>query len=466
MGEPIDRIISKLAPIDVALLLRQADRGDALDKDARDRVNENIIALYDAVSVSGPAKLLELINATDGARRTKLGFALRTIIIAPTGLRQATGTVGLRNQLQQVETRLASAVLELARVREEKQHEIDGLTADLELADLTRSTGDEEDEDDDTALTYLTNPGTLYITRIAWTQATNLVKRWRLEQNPEKEKGRAFVEWLQTQRLTDISATSVLRLLQRATFFDNDWIDPAVIHGAVTKETTKELLRAASVAARNIDEDKALEVSDVKREPTMTHVVYTQAQWPAVVLSLHVFNEANWSASPLDYMRWLNADERRQQLLALLSAGAPQDRESLLRGLSDSSIAYFDQVVQEAEDQLARNTYDFVPVPRQWVLTQLTDALSLIDEKLPELSKMLETEELQHSSVYLETLEKLQKMRKQLAVDWLSRLSKVAMEHLVDEAMVNDTATNRSAIVETFDYMLTQLDTVRVKWNL
>lgn len=470
--EPIDRLLARLEPEYTRNTINAAATGGSINPATITHIRDTLSSVYTSVAVSGVSDLLAIGNTTDKERRLELGKKLADLA-PPKPRRQGRGEEGsaptgaMRLRLLTAQTQLKQASDELDNVRKEMQIEIDLLRAELDAKECAEDEdddkdGDGDDGDDDEPLT---DPVNLYITQVAWRQAIDQVRQWRPEGiSGTREEAEEFVSWLDIAQIGDKTAAAVLRLLQRAVDFDADWIDPSVALGSRTSDEMVAFLRAATVKARSYD---MLDVVHVKREDTMTHIVYTQDSWPAVIASLRVYNTDNWAPQPIDYLRWLNEDDKRRQLLALLSSGSPVPTE-ITRPLSDASGRFLELVIQEADDQLKQNRFDFIPVPLQWIKAQLKDVLKLLDDELPNLTAKITTDQLQSTEVYEATLARLQEIRKQLAADWLMRMSYSALAELVDDAMSNDTDDNRPAVVAAFDRMLDELNSERrvtsVRW--
>lgn len=472
--QSIDQLVAKLDPASVALLIQSAQRLQQAPPRAANAVRDKFLDVYQAVSVSsGRPALLQLSDLDDLKSRQQLATQLSKVISAAPAVQQGGTISSLRRQVTDLEEQLKLAREETSSVRESLQREIDSLEVALELAE--HAGHDDEDEDDDDGADHTLPPPTttLYITRLAWKQAIDYVLQWRkLPGNPGTD-ATAFVDWLYAQAAIDEGAKSSMKLLQRATDFDADFIDPQLGPDAKTPDETRKLLREASVHARQGEYEQFM-VADTLREPLMDHIVYSQELWPAVVAAMHVFNADHWGGTPEQFLWWLQSsgDDRRRQLLALMSAGAPINKQDLVGKLPDSSQSFFERAVQAAEDRLRANQLDFVPVALPQLMAQLTDALRIIDDELPALSKQLSTAELQSSAVYNRALQRLRTIRKQLAVDWFMRLGTAEMTQLIDRAMKNDTDDNRKAVVDSFEKMLATLSaemigsTGPVKWVL
>lgn len=472
-AQALDKLVAKLDPVSVAVLIQSAQRLQQAPPRAATAVRDQFLNVYEAVSVSsGRPALLQLSELDDLKSRQQLATGLSKIISAAPAVQQGGTISSLRRQIEELKEQLKLARDETATVRETLKREIDGLTVALEFAEHA---GHDDDEDDDDGDDHTLPPPTttLYITRLAWKQAIDYVIQWRKLPGNAGTDATAFVDWLYAQAVTDEGAKSSMKLLQRATDFSADFIDPQPGIDARTPDETVALLREATVQARQGDYEQ-FPVSDTLREPLMDHIVYSQELWPAVVAAMHAFNADHWGGTPEQFLWWLQSsgDDRRRQLLALMSAGAPINQADLIGKLPDSSQSFFERAVQAAEDRLRANQFDFVPVPLPQLMAQLTDALSIIDKELPALSKQLSSTELQSSAVYNRALQRLRTIRKQLAVDWFMRLGTAEMTRLIDQAMKNDTDDNRKAVVDSFEKMLATLtaemigSTRPVKWVL
>lgn len=457
--QPIDTLIGRLEPARVSALVQVARRGGEPTQSVVDALRDAIETILTAVSTSERSVLMQLVDATTIKERRELASKMHSI--APEITKRST-EISQRERIAELEGQLAMTREEAAKTREELQKEIDGLQTELELRELMPSEKEDdksEDDDDDEDENNELIPGdtNLYITRLAWDQAIQYVMQWRLSAS-DKTDAKAFVDWLHVKIIEDRGALATFRVLQRAAGeFDLDWIDPRLAFGQETPEETRELLRRATTVALTGEYGVDIGVVVPVREPYMTHVVFTHEAWPAVIGSLRLFNADNWHARPIEYLRWLHADDKRKALLALMSWGAPLDSGSLLAGLPESNQRYFEQVVQLADDLRKDNKFDFVPVPLAYVRAQITDALRLMDDALPKLQAELTPEQLQATEVYTKTYRNLVTLRKQLPIDWLNRLSRASLQALVDDSMINDTERNRWAIVETFENMLVAL---------
>ena len=475
--QPIDLFIARANSSDVALVLNQAKHGQEFTSNSYKRLIQSISDMFDSMSNSSSSLILELLNASDIASKKAIALTLvrAKLPLANVELRSSVAivdkTTRLEERLLSAETELSVTKTDLERVRENLQREIDDLRAQLEFA-LEQNDDDEDDNDDDDDNDkenhandhFLTDPKHLYITRHAWAQAIRYIEIWRLSRKDDVQDATDFIEWLSVRRLEEPGATAVMKLLQHATDFDADWIDPILSIKGATPPKTYNLLRAASAISRDQD---IISVTNTFRESTMTHVVYSQIQWPLVIAALRLFGSEHWGKGPFLFLRWLNADEKRRQLLALISHGDTIASDNEKAALTDQQQEYFELVMQQASDQRELNLYDFIPVARETVVAQLSDALKILDEELPKLMADVKPTELQDTKAYADILQRLKQMRKQLAVDWLERLSRQALTELIDQSMLNDTEKNRGSIVDMFYQLLHELDTekaVQIKW--
>ena len=473
--DPVDVLVAKLNPAvfnHFINAVKQNAWGPNFPSADMTRVLEE---LYTGVTISSGSLVMRVLDTPTAEQRRRLAKPLFSLVSAGEKSKNAE-LFELRRRVPELEER-----------EQELLKTIDGLKVDLDIAakaslsrapepalSASKSGGDNDDDDDDdddtTIKSLQPNSNVLYITRYSWAQAIKQLEQWRKTLPLGAEQNAAdFVSWLVIQAITNTGALNTLKVLKRSSVFESDFVDPQLTLGAKTPEATRNLLRDAVAAARD---DKSIPAFDsidyVYRERSMTHVVFSNNAWPAVIAALRVYNTDHWCADPIDFLRWLEADDRRRQLLALLSFGAPQDLKAVLGGLPETSVEFFERVVQEAENQLEQNQFQFVPVPVDYVRAQVASVLKVIDEELPTLQAQLDTETLLSTEAYQKALQKIRDLRKQLAIDWLERLSPAAMRALVDDSMANDTDSNRDAVVGAFETMLRQLDTPgmiqKIKW--
>lgn len=472
--QPIDFFIARANSFDVDLVLKQANDGAEFTRASYERLIQSISDMFDSMSNSSSSLILELLNAPNAEGRKKIAGILRgaKLSLANVQLKSSVEntkkTRELEERLGSAEKQLSGAKTDLEKVKEELHRKIDALKTKLQWCSVQ---SDDDDDDDDkekhTDNNFLTNPEVLYITRRAWAQAVSYVVTWRKTlQKEDVEDATEFIHWLSVRRIDELGATPVMKLLQHATIFDVDWIDPIISIDGNTEAKTIQLLRDATSASRVQNELDIIKVTNTLREPNMTHVVYSQTQWPLVVAALRLFASEHWGEGPFLFLRWLHADEKRLQLLALISHGNTEKSNDEKQKLADKQQEYFELVIQQASDQLELNLFDFIPVPRETVVAQLTDALKVLDDELPKLMADFKPDQLQDTKTYADILKRLKSMRKQLAVDWLERLSRQAMTELIDQSMLHDTPNNRDSVVDIFYQLLHKLDTetAEIKW--